>query len=100
MWYYFHVVNEKCQWNYEYCKTWPGYLRPYQKETDEMYPLITRDPVSGGEMIVTRLECPESGIVIEGRFSLGWIGRLCRRRHAPAERLGPWQHLKMSEIEF
>lgn len=41
-----------------------------------MYPLITRDPVSGGEMIVTRLECPESGIVIEGSFSLGWIGRL------------------------
>ena len=41
-----------------------------------MYPLITRDPVSGGELIVTRLECPESGIVIEGQFSLGWIGRL------------------------
>jgi hypothetical protein len=41
-----------------------------------MYPLITRDPVSGAELIVTRLECPESGIVIEGQFSLGWIGRL------------------------
>ena len=41
-----------------------------------LHPLITRDPVSGGELIVTRLECPESGIVIEGRFSLGWIGRL------------------------
>ena len=45
-----------------------------------MYPLITRDPVSGGEMIATRLECPESGIVIEGRFSLGWIGRLTREQ--------------------
>jgi hypothetical protein len=45
-----------------------------------MYPLITRDPVSGGELIVTRLECPESGIVIEGRFSLGWIGRLSREQ--------------------
>src|SRR5437588_9453718 len=43
-----------------------------------MYPLITKDPVSGGELIVTRLECSESGIVIEGRFSLGWIGRLTR----------------------
>jgi hypothetical protein len=42
----------------------------------DLYRLITRDPVSGGELIVTRLECPESGIVIEGRFSLGWIGRL------------------------
>jgi len=45
-----------------------------------MYPLITRDPVSGGEMIVTRLECPESGVVIEGRFDLGWIGRLTREQ--------------------
>jgi hypothetical protein len=45
-----------------------------------MHPLITRDPVSGGELIVTRLECPESGVVIEGRFSLGWIGRLTREQ--------------------
>jgi hypothetical protein len=41
-----------------------------------MHRLLTRDPVSGGELIATRLECPESGIVIEGQFSLGWIGRL------------------------
>lgn len=41
-----------------------------------MHKILTRDPVSGGELIVTRLECPESGIMIEGRFSLGWIGRL------------------------
>jgi hypothetical protein len=41
-----------------------------------MLRLITRDPASGGELIVTRLECPESGVVIEGEFSLGWIGRL------------------------
>ena len=41
-----------------------------------VHPLITHDPVSGGELIVTRLECPRSGIVIEGAFSLGWIGRL------------------------
>ena len=49
--------------------------KTYQSMSD-LYPLITRDPVSGGELIVTRLECPESGIVIEGRFSLGWISRL------------------------
>lgn len=41
-----------------------------------IHPLITRDPVSGKELIVTRLECPESGIVIEGQFSLGWMARL------------------------
>jgi hypothetical protein len=38
--------------------------------------LPTRDPISGGELIVTRLECPQSGVVLEGRFSLGWIGAL------------------------
>jgi hypothetical protein len=45
-----------------------------------MHPLITRDPVSGEELIVTRLECPASGVTIEGRFSLGWIGRLTREQ--------------------
>jgi hypothetical protein len=45
-----------------------------------MNPLITRDPVGGGELIVTRLESPETGIVIEGQFSLGWIGRLTREQ--------------------
>lgn len=45
-----------------------------------MHPLITQDPVSGNELIVTRLECPQSGIVIEGQFSLGWIGRLSREQ--------------------
>ena len=43
---------------------------------DPLYPLLTRDPASGAELIVTRLECPASGVVIEGRFGLGWIGRL------------------------
>jgi hypothetical protein len=45
-----------------------------------MHPLITRDPVSGSELIVTRLESQQSGIVIEGQFSLGWIGRLSREQ--------------------
>ena len=41
-----------------------------------LYPLITRDPASGSELIVTRLESLESEVVIEGRFSMGWIARL------------------------
>jgi hypothetical protein len=41
-----------------------------------LYPLPTRDPISGEELIVTRLECPASGVVLEGRFGLGWIGAL------------------------
>jgi hypothetical protein len=39
-------------------------------------PLITKDPVTGKPLVVTRREGPQSGIVITGRFSLGWIGRL------------------------
>jgi hypothetical protein len=45
-----------------------------------MHPLITTCPVTGAELIVTRLQSPESGIVIEGQFSLGWIGRLTREQ--------------------
>jgi hypothetical protein len=41
-----------------------------------MHPLLTTCPVTGNQLIATRLECPESGIIIEGQFSLGWIGRL------------------------
>lgn len=50
------------------------------RNQQEVHPLITTDPISGKELIVTRLECPESGIVIEGRFTLGWIGRLSREQ--------------------
>ena len=39
-------------------------------------PLPTRDPFTGGDIVVTRLECVETGTQIEGRFSLGWLGRL------------------------
>jgi hypothetical protein len=49
--------------------------RPASRRTP-LYPLPTRDPISGGELIVTRLECPASGVVLEGRFGLGWIGAL------------------------
>ncbi len=42
----------------------------------ELQRLITRDPASGDELIVTRLESPSTGVVIQGAFSLGWVGRL------------------------
>src|SRR3989440_3024668 len=45
-----------------------------------MHPIISRDAVGGNELIVARLECPQSGIVIEGQFSLGWVGRLTREQ--------------------
>jgi hypothetical protein len=39
-------------------------------------PLPTREPFGGGALVVTRLMSPETGVVIEGEFSLGWMGRL------------------------
>lgn len=48
----------------------------------QLHPLLTRDPVSGDELIVTRLECPTSDIMIEGAFSLGWIGKLSQEQLA------------------
>ncbi len=47
-----------------------------RREHEVINPLITRDPVRGGPLLVTRLESPESNVVIEGRFSLGWMARL------------------------
>jgi hypothetical protein len=39
----------------------------------ERYPLLTRDPVTGEELTVTRLENRKRGLVIEAEFSLGWL---------------------------
>ena len=39
-------------------------------------PLPTRDPFTGGDIVVTRLECVDTGVQIEGQFTLGWLGRL------------------------
>ena len=44
--------------------------------TPRPQPLPTQDPFTGGELVVTRLENPETGVAIEGRFSLGWLARL------------------------
>jgi hypothetical protein len=43
-------------------------------------PFPTRDPFGKGSVVITRLEVPETGMVMEGRFSLGWIGRLTREQ--------------------
>ncbi|HUP85703.1 MAG TPA: DUF2089 domain-containing protein [Acidimicrobiales bacterium] len=44
--------------------------------TSPSRPLPTRDPFGGAELVVTRLESPDTGVTIEGRFTLGWMGRL------------------------
>jgi hypothetical protein len=39
-------------------------------------PLPTQDPFGRGPLVVTQLQSPTTGVVISGRFSLGWVGRL------------------------
>lgn len=34
------------------------------------------DPVSGGELVVTELTCPESGVTIKGNFEIPKLARL------------------------
>jgi len=41
-----------------------------------MHPLPGECPVCGGEMIVTRLECRECDVTIEGRFLTGPFSQL------------------------
>ena len=46
---------------------------------ERLQPLPTRDPFAPGDgraLVVTRLESPDTGVTIEGHFSLGWLGRL------------------------
>ena len=38
--------------------------------------LPTRDPWTGGDLVVTRIESADTGVQFEGRFSLGWLGLL------------------------
>ncbi len=40
------------------------------------YPLVTQDPITGEELLITRLENKERGLVIEGEFQFGWVGKL------------------------
>ncbi len=45
-----------------------------------MYPLLTTCPVCGGPLHVERLGCDDCHSTIEGRFTLGWLGRLNREQ--------------------
>ncbi len=49
--------------------------------------MITRDPAGGAELFVTRLESAGGEVVIEGRFSLGWIAHLSPEQLAFAGQL-------------
>ena len=45
-----------------------------------MYPLLTTCPVCGGPFHAERLGCDHCHAALEGRFTLGWLGRLSREQ--------------------
>lgn len=45
-------------------------------ERADAHPLPARDPVTGGDLVITELEGPESGITIRGRFEMPRFARL------------------------
>jgi hypothetical protein len=51
-------------------------VRRHRENQGERYPLLTRDPITNEELIVTRLENRARGLVLEAEFSLGWVGKL------------------------
>jgi len=50
-----------------------------------MYLVSGRCPVCGGTLIVTRLQCPDCGAALEGRFSLGRFHQLTPEQLSFAE---------------
>jgi hypothetical protein len=51
-------------------------MSQYRSQSINQYPLLTKDPVTGEELLVTRLENKRRGLVLEGEFALGWVGKL------------------------
>lgn len=50
-----------------------------------MYPAPRNCPVCGGEMMITRLYCPDCDVTLEGRFTFGGLGNLTTEQLAFVE---------------
>ena len=50
-----------------------------------MYSAPRNCPICGGEMMITRLYCPECDVKLEGRFSFGGLGGLSQEQLAFVE---------------
>ena len=49
-------------------------------ETSAAVGMPTRDPFTNEPLIVTRLQNPSTGTAFEGRFALGWLGRVTQEQ--------------------
>ncbi len=43
---------------------------------EKLHPIPPRDPVTGGDLVITELSNPESGVTIRGRFALPRYSKL------------------------
>ncbi len=67
-----------------------------------MNPLLTKCPVCGGDLMVTRLHCPACETTIEGEFDPGAVGGRLQEAFSPEQLkpLLPFSHLKAEQLEF
>src|SRR5512138_2577086 len=67
-----------------------------------MNPLLTKCPVCGGELMVTRLHCPACETTIEGEFDPGAAGGRLQEAFSPEQLkpLLPFSRLTAEQLQF
>ncbi len=67
-----------------------------------MNPLLTKCPVCGGDLMVTRLHCPACDTTIEGEFDPGAVGGRLQEAFSPEQLkpLLPFSRLSAEQLQF
>ncbi len=67
-----------------------------------MNPLLTKCPVCGGDLMVTRLHCPACETTIEGEFDPGAVGGRLQEAFSPEQLkpLLPFSRLSAEQLQF
>jgi hypothetical protein len=71
-------------------------------EEDRMNPLLTKCPICGGDLVVTRLHCPSCETTIEGSFDPGTSGGRLQEAFSPEQLkpLLPFSRLTAEQLQF
>ncbi len=67
-----------------------------------MNPLLTKCPVCGGDLMITRLHCPACETTIEGEFDPGAVGGRLQEAFSPEQLkpLLPFSRLSAEQLQF
>lgn len=67
-----------------------------------MNPILTKCPVCGGDLVVTRLHCPTCETTIEGEFDPGGIGTRLHEAFSPEQLkpMLPFARLSAEQLQF